>query len=76
MDIYCHQLGMVIDFSYCVSMNEGLPCRSIVGCWERKMNILLVLRGRFTEDELKKALGGLPKSRIERILESFLSSKL
>jgi len=70
MEIYCHQLGMMIDFSYCVSMNEGLPCRSIIGCWKEKMDIIKVLKGKFTEDELKKALGGLPKSRMERILES------
>ena len=61
---------MMIDFSYCVSMNEGLPCRSIIGCWKEKMDIIKVLKGKFTEDELKKALGGLPKSRMERILES------
>jgi hypothetical protein len=51
-------------------MNEELPCRSIVGCWKEKMDIITLLKGKFTEDELQKALGGLPKSRIERIIES------
>ena len=70
MEIYCNQLGMIIDFSYCVSMNEGLPCRNIIRCWEEKVEIIRLLREKFTEEELKKALGGLPKSRIERIIES------
>lgn len=70
MEIYCHHLGMVIDFSYCISMNEGLPCRNIIGCFKGRMDISKFLREKFTEDELKKAFGGLPKSRIERIIES------
>jgi hypothetical protein len=70
MEIYCNQLGMMISFSYCVGMNEGLPCKNIVRCWERRMDIVKFLKGKFTEDELRKALGDLPKSRIERIIES------
>jgi len=75
MEIYCNQLGMVIGLSYCVSMNEGLPCRNIVGCWKGRMDIITVLREKFTENEIKKALGGLPKSRIERIIESIKKVK-
>jgi hypothetical protein len=70
MEIYCNQLGMLTDFSYCVSMNEGLPCRNIVSCFNGRIDIITLLRGRFTEDELKKAFRGLPKSRIDRIIES------
>jgi hypothetical protein len=70
MEIYCNQLGMIIDFSYCISMNEGLPCRNIIRCWEEKVEIIKLLREKFTDEELKKALGGLPKSKIERIIES------
>ncbi|HYA12312.1 MAG TPA: hypothetical protein VEF37_05010 [Thermodesulfovibrionales bacterium] len=61
---------MLTDFSYCVSMNEGLPCRNIVSCFNGRIDIVAFLKERFTEDELKKAFGGLPKSRIERIIES------
>lgn len=69
-EIYCHQLGMVTAFSYCLSMNEGLPCRNCVRCWEGRVDIVAVLKTRFHEEDLKKALGGLPKSRMDRILES------
>ena len=70
MRVYCHQLGMVVDFSYCVSVNEGLPCRNIIGCFEERMNIIRFLSEKFTDDELKEAFGGIPKSRIERLIES------
>jgi hypothetical protein len=70
MEIYCNQLGMMIRLSYCVVVSEGLPCRNIVRCWEGRMDIVKFLKEKFTEDELKKIFGGLPKSRIERIIGS------
>lgn len=70
MEAYCNQLGMMVNFSYCVIVNEGLPCRNIVFCWERRMDIIKFLNEKFTDDEMKKVFGGLPKSRLERIIES------
>jgi len=69
MDIYCHQLGMLIEFSYCTAVNEGLPCRNIIGCWEKRTDIFSFLKGKFTDEELKKIFSGLPKTRFERIME-------
>jgi hypothetical protein len=51
-------------------MNEKLPCRNIIGCWKKRMDIITFLREKFTDEELKKVFSGLPKSRIERIIES------
>jgi len=68
--MYCNQLGMLIEFSYCTAMNNGLPCRNIIGCWKARMDILTFLRETFTEDQLKKVFSGVPKSRIERIIDS------
>jgi len=70
MEIYCLQLGMLVEFSYCTSMNENLPCRSILGCWKHRGDIITVLREQFTDEELKKVFSGPPKTRIERIIES------
>ena len=74
MEIYCNQIGMMIDFSYCVSVNEGLPCRNIIGCFQSRFDVLALLRERFTAGELEKAFKGLPKSRLERIAESIKSN--
>jgi hypothetical protein len=41
-----------------------------MGCWENRMDIHVFLKERFSQNELKKAFGGLPKSKIERIIES------
>ena len=70
MDIYCGQLGMLIDFSYCTSLNENLPCRNIIGCWSSRTDIMKYLKEHFTEKELREVFNGLPKTRIERIIEA------
>lgn len=70
MNIYCTQLGMLVEFSYCTSMNEGLPCRNVVGCWKSRTDIVALLKEKFTEEELKKVFCGAPKSRLDRIIES------
>jgi hypothetical protein len=70
MNIYCNQLGMVIEFTYCTSMNEGLPCRNIIGCWKERTDIISFLRKNFSDEDLKKVFSGPPKSRVDRIIES------
>ncbi len=74
MDIYCSQLGMMIEMSYCFSVNEGLPCRNIIGCWHQRADITALLKERFTEEQLKKVFGGIPKTKLQRIAESIKSA--
>jgi hypothetical protein len=67
--IYCNQLGMLIEFPYCTAVNNGLPCRNIIGCWKTRTDILSFLREHFTDDQLKKVFSTLPKTKIERIID-------
>ena len=75
MDIYCTQLGMVIEISYCFSANDKLPCRNTIGCWQERSDIMALLKARFTDDQLRKVFGNLPKSKLERIAESIESAR-
>ena len=75
MNIYCGQLGMVIELDYCISMHEGLPCRNTIFCWEGRLDITRLLREKFDADELKKAFGEPPRTRIDRIAECIVSQK-
>jgi len=70
MDIYCTQLGMLVKFSYCISMNDNLPCRNILGCWKQRVDIISILREKYSDEELRKVFSAPPKTRIERIIES------
>jgi hypothetical protein len=74
MEIYCTQLGMLVEFSYCLSMNEKLPCRNIIGCWKGRMDIVQYIEERFSEEDLRKIFSGLPKTNIDRILDSVTSA--
>jgi hypothetical protein len=60
---------MLTQFDYCVSVNEGLPCRNVIGCWRERTEINSFLKKSLSEDELRKCFDGLPKSKIERIVE-------
>jgi hypothetical protein len=68
--IYCNQLGMLVEFSYCSTVNDALPCRNIIGCWKARIDILTFLRENFSEDQIRKVFSGVPKSRIERIIDA------
>ena len=46
MNIYCSQLGMIVEFYYCISMHEGLPCLSTPRCWANRMDIEGYLKAR------------------------------
>ena len=75
MEIYCNQLGMLVKIPYCTFMNEGLPCRNIIGCWKDRIDIIALLRENFSDEQLKKVFSGPPKSRIDRIIESLRKEK-
>jgi hypothetical protein len=60
---------MLIEFPYCTAVNNGLPCRNIIGCWKTRTDILSFLREHFTDDQLKKVFSTLPKTKIERIID-------
>ena len=75
MDIYCTQLGMIIEISYCFSVNEGLPCRNMIGCWQERADVMAILKAKFNDEQLEKAFSGLPKSKLERIMESIKSAR-
>lgn len=69
MEIYCSQLGMMIGFSYCISMNEGLPCRNSIDCWRERLDIAAFFKAKYSDEELNKVFGGLPKTKLDRIME-------
>jgi hypothetical protein len=73
MEIYCTQLGMMIEISYCLSVAEGLPCRNMIGCWQERVDVIAILKAKFNDEQLRTAFSGLPKSKLERIMEALKS---
>jgi len=73
--IYCPQLGGEIPFRYCRTVNESLPCRKIIVCWEFKIEISNFLGEHYSMDQVQRALTPPTKTRIDTILELIEKAK-
>jgi len=73
--IYCSQLGGEIPFRYCRTVNEDLPCRRIVVCWEFRIKISEFLSEHYSIDQIQDALAPPTKTRLDTILELIEKAK-
>ena len=73
--IYCPQLGGEIPFRYCRRVNEDLPCRKIMVCWEFRIEISKFLAEHYSIDQIQCALAPPTKTRIDTILELIEKAK-
>jgi hypothetical protein len=73
--IYCPQLGGEIPFRYCRTVNEDLPCRRIMVCWEFRMEISKFLAEHYSIDQIQRALAPPTKTRLDTILELIEKAK-
>ena len=67
--IRCPQLGGEVPFRYCRTVDEDLPCRRIIVCWEFRIEVSKFLKENYSIDQLQRALAPPTKTRIETILE-------
>jgi len=67
--IRCPQLGGEVPFRYCRTVNEDLPCRRIIACWEFRIEISQFLNQHYSLDQIQRALSPPSKTRLETILE-------
>jgi hypothetical protein len=75
LEIYCPQLGMMMTFQYCRRGQSPLPCRNLIGCWEKRIPVDAFLGENFSRKDLEAAFGGLPKTRLERIFDCLIQIK-
>jgi hypothetical protein len=74
-EIYCPHLGMMLTFHYCRRVQSSLPCRNLIGCWEKRLPIGNFLMENFSREDLERTFGDLPKTRMERIFDSIKQVK-
>jgi len=65
--IRCPRIGGEVNFLFCRTENNMLPCRWIVGCWKERMDIQTFIEDNFTEEELEQIFIP-PKSKIESLV--------
>jgi hypothetical protein len=73
--IHCPQLGGEIPFRYCRTVNDTLPCRRIIPCWEFRTNIVQFLKDHFSVDEMQRFLAPPAKTRIETLIDLIEKAK-
>jgi hypothetical protein len=73
--IRCPQLGGEVPFRYCRTMNEDLPCRKIMVCWEFRIEISKFLGEHYSIDQIQRALAPSTKTRLDTILELIEKAK-
>jgi hypothetical protein len=72
---YCPQLGGEIPFRYCRTLQEDLPCRKLMVCWEFRIEIAKFLSDHYSLDQVQQALWPPEKSRVETIVELIEQAK-
>jgi hypothetical protein len=73
--IRCPQLGGEVPFHYCRTVNEDLPCRRIIICWEFRIEISKFLSNHYSLDQIQRALAPPTKTRVETILDLIEKAK-
>ncbi|MBM4306725.1 MAG: hypothetical protein FJ123_08315 [Deltaproteobacteria bacterium] len=73
--IYCSILGGEVPFRYCRTLNENLPCRKIIICWEFRVEIGKFLNENYSSDKIQQALAPPTQTRLETILELIEKAK-
>ena len=73
--IRCPQLGGEVPFRYCRTVNEDLPCRKIMVCWEFRLKISEFLGEHYSIDQIQSALVPPTKTRLDTILEIIEEAK-
>ena len=66
--IRCPRVGGDVNFKFCRSENNLLPCRWVVGCWQMRIEISQFLEGHFSKEELDRVFAP-PKPKMESLVE-------
>ena len=72
--IRCPRVGGDVNFLYCRSENNLLPCGWIVGCWQNRVDINKFLEDNYSDEELARIFT-LPRPRVESLLKMVEKAK-
>lgn len=68
LEVYCRRLGHYVNFGYCRTCNNGLPCHKIMDCTFEKIPIQEFLAEKYTEEEIEAALAP-PANKITSLID-------
>ena len=72
--IRCPRVGGNVNFKFCRSENNFLPCGWVVGCWQMRMDINLFLKEHYSEEALGRTFVP-PKPKMQSLVELIEKAK-
>jgi hypothetical protein len=66
--VRCPRVGGYVNFKFCRTENNLLPCRWIVGCWQMRLDITKFMQTHFSEEDLNRVFVP-PKPKMESLVE-------
>ena len=73
--IRCPRLGHQINFPYCKSENNGLPCFKTLDCWYNHFDVHAYLTDKLTEKDFKKVFLNKGKPKILSLFDLIEQAK-
>ncbi len=73
--IRCPRLGHQINFSYCKSENNTLPCFKVLDCWHSYFNVHAYLKKKLTQKDFEKVFLKQSKPKLFSLLDLIEQAK-
>ena len=64
---YCRKLGHILQFKYCRSAQQGIPCAKIMDCWIGKLPVRQFIMSHY-QGQMEEIFRP-PSAKISSILE-------
>ncbi len=71
----CPRLGGEVPFSYCRTLQNGMPCDRIIICWELVFDIGAYIQEHYKPTEIQKFLHPKPKDKMTTLLDIIEQAK-
>ena len=71
---YCRMLGHHLQFKYCRTVKDGLPCHKVLDCWFEQFPVEEFIKKNYTEEELKTILAP-PPAKMDSLLDMIKKAK-
>jgi hypothetical protein len=71
---YCRKLGHYVQFKYCRTVADRLPCSMIQDCWFEIIPVQEYLQRNFSEEELTKIFNP-PKNKVSSLIDMIEKAK-
>jgi hypothetical protein len=71
---YCRLLGHHLNFKYCRTMSQGMPCHKILDCWFEMMDIRAFVEEHYSPEQVEAMLAA-PTPKISLLVELIEEAK-